>query len=660
MIRTFLLILLLAGPLTAHSFTTGKPSALEPKNDYYKAAMDDGKAGRHEKAAQKMRLAYYQNPDSYRLFWYLYWLDRAGFYNELLTEYTTAPLSNRTSTAYHTWAMRLAATAFLRTGNPQGAYDVLLDAYDQALPDRPEVFRMLSEINWKDYSTGHRFITGSRFHFILTDMMKELESAYYTNSGLALAVCRAGINGAAWLLSQGHAGIAAELSTNLAVIAQMAGLKDPIINPAHMAFYRDAVTFRAVNPPGTNTAYCDWLCLTITGIDTAVKIKGRVIPVKTVLSPAFIEEKTRDNLLEAGTAALIYYYLTGGALEMRFQVQVHQGTIRGLRSDNIYNQPDLRTVSPYPVKIFSENYNRFDGILYFTPLIEGSLYLGGAVTPDIIPHLLPFPGPRLQAWMLTGASFNVMVHEMFHNFESRYKLPATHFYIEENRKNWPAWYTALVKENGATAEWLYYARLMRDSVIPAGMVPMALKNMGGSYPAAVLDWSWKAYNRYGAAKWRESGLYTDKGRELAGQKQYGMADKEFAKALAVVPENPQALFSRAYYFQWGLKDIPAAQRLYDQYLLKYAGFPDTATAVNYTLVYNFNQGRHADNLKLVSNYIVYLKKPGDIYNARLFEAMAWRWLKEPEKARAVVTNALSAPDNPLKERFNEELKKLGS
>jgi len=211
-------------------------------------------------------------------------------------------------------------------------------------------------------------------------------------------------------------------------------------------------------------------------------------------------------------------------------------------------------------------------------------WLGGMKPAQLVPGFLSGTSNRIFAKMPEGASWRVLIHEIFHGFGGIAGVDAGHTFQEVNKAKWPVWYKQVVSSNaGAISELAWYERTARDRPVQDGFLPLKQRLHERNPPQAVFDRAIAAHQKLDPAS-------TAAGRALLEQAaaalKAGSVSKELAllaEAAKIAPDLPEALFTLAYETHIRGKNLTAAIPLYERYIERFSGFDNSDVALVYLL-----------------------------------------------------------------------------
>ena len=108
-----------------------KPEQIDPKADYFRAGQDAWKKKDIPLAVKNARLSFFQKPDSYRLYWYMYFLSLDKNYDETIAVLEQTPKEVWHPCKYETYIYRYYAEALKNKGRRTDAVAVLIEALDK-------------------------------------------------------------------------------------------------------------------------------------------------------------------------------------------------------------------------------------------------------------------------------------------------------------------------------------------------------------------------------------------------------------------------------------------------------------------------------------------------------------------------------------------------
>lgn len=644
--------LMLSAPLTA--LETGKPSDISADTDYFRKGMDADKAGDTLTAVKMMRYAFYKTPTADTFFWYCEKLSKGKFYDELIAEYTTAADSNRYSPNYGAMSARMTAEALRKQDKIDKATAILVDAYMKNTKDQELIGSMLVHENMLDTGYSRSFMRHSLYPQVLKIMNESLlkntsdkdniSAAKELYFFLMVAACEQAV--------AGNSKQAKKLIDDAGAIVSRYGAMDAICNQANYNTMKKAVY--AYKKDGQQKTYnFRWLCLYTDGID-CIDETGKKI--KTANTKEFVRAKTEDLAFNLAAATVFYYYISGEKINMQFDIHQYNAVSTKILKSNRFSKADIRSIEPFPTQLMIEKDGTIDGVMFFYPAFKDTAYLGGENNSPIVPYILNSRGKIFMLNLLSGAAANVYIHEIFHGFESAYKISEAHVFAQENKNKWPDWYKQITSKNGTTAEWSYYERIFSDTIARDSSIQFpAQKSL--KYPKDISDKALNLYSRFGSVLCAQVDTELYKAEELA-KKDSASAEKLYLKILSTAPDHPDALFKTGFFYHWKIKNRAEAQRYYDRYLELYTGFPSTFTAALYSCTWYLNAGNTTKVIEITDRSLPYMTTPYDIYHLKLNRAYALLRLNRKDEAKLILADGSKDGQNPIRELYSKELDKL--
>ena len=354
----------------------------------------------------------------------------------------------------------------------------------------------------------------------------------------------------------------------------------------HALFYRDAMQYwRSNYERQKNSAYnFRFLCPYYRSIDADIERDGKKFRRKFSMSDDFINNMISENKDNSFVAAMAYFYLFKGQILMTFDYRIVNSTVRDVSGKKmVYDMID-----PHPGRMYYEAYNAYDGIMDFYDRDIPSQYLGGPSPLMFYPYSLHSTNWRFRTYMITGASYSVYIHEIFHNIESYYKIRPAHGYITQNQAIWPVWYRETVSREGVNAQLSYMRGWFEQAILPRGIDVIRLRETARTdIPENVYNAFDKKSSAVPFEKVRESGELFLRGQELYAKKDYAGAAALYRKASEINPCNQEALRHLAYTLFWNFKKKEESTALYQQYLDTFEGLPFTEEALTRVFWYTF-------------------------------------------------------------------------
>lgn len=643
---------LAAQPLSA--LETGKPSAIDPAADYYTKGRDAAKKGDFTNAAKLLRSAYYAKNDASVFFWYCDALSRGGFDEELIREFEAAKKKDRYSKDYGAHTARMTAETLRRRGEIDKAADILVQAYRENTRDQKAVGSMLIFQNMLDTGLSTAFMKHPEYGQVLDAMCSSFASSPKTAADIADAknLYFFLILSAAERAMAGDAKSAEKLITKAELLIAKYGAMDPICNPANFGVIKKAVLRHGSRNAAGKPYIFRWLCLYTNGIDAQDETGRKIFERK---SDVFIRTKIEEIRLNLAAVSVFYSYISGGRIEMEFDIRRHDAVSTAV-TEGKPKKADMRSLDPFPASLMKGMNGRIDGVMFFYPAFDPVSYLGGGNPYPVVPYILDSK-PVFMLNMISGAAANVFIHEIFHGFESRYRISEAHLYAKENASKWPAWYRDITVKNGnETAEWTYYERIFADRVNTRADIRFPAQD-GAPYRTETIEKAGRLFAKYGAQRCREISRETEKAEELA-KKDKAAAGKAFEKLASSYPDFPDVLFKTGYFLHWTMKDREKAQVFYDRYLELYTGLPSTFTAALYSCTWYANKGDSARVISITGTALPFMTDPYDTWHLRLPRAKALALSGRTDEASAMLSAGAADAANPLRADYEKELVKL--
>ena len=576
-----------AASYAAASFATGRPADIDAKKDYFRAGMDAGYAKDYARAAENLRYSYYQAQDSYRLFWYLQWLSNAGLHDAVIAEASAAPDGDLWHKAYQSGAVRFWAQALLEKGLRAEAADLLVKHYE--LHRDPKAAQMLVTHFWNSEKAGSVFLSHPRHGEIVKDIITRFASVRKDEyAGLAAELYNHLVSGAAEsaMRSLKDPSARTTFTERFSALKQLAAVwdKEPkAVNAADWKAIEQAFTFFLENHPSRKNPHeFVWLNFYVPEVSATIIEKGKTVPLHAELSRAQIDRRIFDLKSQYDVMSVFYYYITRGEILMSARFEVLDAKVTRTDSASALQSIVTESVRPYPSRKIYEDYRAWDGLMWWFPHYGSSAYLGGAKSVTFVPEILRSPDLRMLAKMSTGASWRVLIHEVFHGFGTLCRVEAGHNFTTENRSKWPDWYRAAVAANaGNISELAWYEG-----------VTSRRNNADRFAPVRQRDRNWLP-DRSAFEKAQTLGrtLTAEKesaARELLAKADAAAAEKNAAKEIALLsqartaaPEMAATLFKLGYSTQWRAKNKADAIPLFEEYLKLFGGFENTDSALIY-------------------------------------------------------------------------------
>jgi tetratricopeptide (TPR) repeat protein len=619
------------------------PDAINPKADYYKKAMAAWKGKNNAEAVRNMRLSFYQKKDSYRLFWYTYFLLKQNNFGEIKRVLEETPKERWFPGAYGTAVYRHYAEALKHYGEREKAVEILLQAWEKDSKDRWQNVKPLISYWFKFPNLSEEFRQHPRFQSVLDEII----DYYQKNEKQRVQIARPlfeflVVISSGEALSGNHSRAQSFMKIALEIANQhLFPESDQWLLYAQVL--ERALRFWMENPPSQKKGVYPFrfLCLYFSGIDADLGESGGENRIQKNLDPGYIRQMILENKSVLQVAKLLYYYFSRGQILMDFDFKIVNSIVKEVKVDRGERFLILEGITPYPARIFYDNFNIYDGFMYFFPSEASSKFYGGSGPIHFIPRLVSSRSWRFRTWMLTGATFGTYIHEIFHNFEPFYKLKA-HGYLEEFRSQWPGWYEKQVRKHGTISQALYYeGRFLRD-FIPQGLEKVFLKErFPRKLPQQVFNSLMSAFQSKTPEQLREVSEKLKEARSLKGLKQPQKALALYLEILSHFPQIPGAWVETASLYFWDLKDRARASVFYKKYLEKFEGDFFTKNAVLALLWhYRWDRKDWKGILELVEKYSSYITEQEDMIKLHYYYAVSVGESGNPKKALNILKKLL--------------------
>jgi hypothetical protein len=419
------------------------------------------------------------------------------------------------------------------------------------------------------------------------------------------------------------------------------------------AYYLDNPPQKKENKPVRFT----WLNLYIPEIDALNPKTNKRVQIK--LDDLTIQNRIRDTKQQWSFVRVYYYYITGGRVLFDYEYVVHQGKYTKI-SNSTTTPPDLESVIPYPSDLLYQKVRQYDGVMWWHPSYPGVSYLGGPRFITFVPGILDTKGWKLGAIMPLGASFKVLIHEIFHSYAHQLGIDSGHNWLLENKSKWIAGYQKIMQETqteGKASELSWYEILLRDEG-NAKDHSKIFNRLTLWVPSEKAFRNAKDfYKKAGAKNIEECRKIQNQANQAFALKKADEGIKLLKKGLSLVPDHPVLLYLLALQTHWMLQKRDEAQKIYDQYLEKYSDFTNSDIVLVYTLGYYL----HRNPEKVLSLLNIHGKNPPDHHKLseyKLYEVKALALLKKNAEAKAKALEFLDDEKNMLKEQFREFIKGL--
>jgi tetratricopeptide (TPR) repeat protein len=531
----------------------------------------------------------------------MYFLSADGNYDETIQVLETTPESLWHPCAYETYIYRYYAEALKNRERRTDAVAVLIKAIDKKDKNPERNLLPLIRYWFKNPSLVTQFKAHPRYESIMRDMIASMGRDWKNaDKGISDELHDFCIVNSFLEMKQGNNSLAdLYMNTALAIAKASPDKKERII---HAQFYSDAMRYwRANFEKQKNTAYnLKFLCPYYRSIDADMERDGKKYRRTNTMSDDFISNIISENKDNSFAATVAYFYLFEGRILMSFDYQVVNATIREVNGRHM----GYDMIDPNPGEMYFKAYNNYDGVMDFYDIEIPSQYLGGPSPLMFAPYSLYSTNWRFRTYMLTGASYSVYIHEIFHNIESYYKISPAHGYLTGNKKTWPAWFSSMASKEGVNAQLSYMKGRFEHDIMPKGIDVIRLRETARSNipETAYYDFVKKS-SAVPFAKVRESGQAFLAGQDLYGKKDYKGAAEQYRRAYAANPCNQRALRHLADVLYWKLNNKDEAVSLFKKYVENFEGLPFTEEAVNRILWNTFSEKRdYASIISLTDRY----------------------------------------------------------
>lgn len=567
----------------------GNAADFDPSRDYYREGMDAGAAHDYQTAAEMLGYAYVQAPDAYRLFWYLNWLSYANRWEEIDAVASAAPAEDLYHAAYHSGSYRVWARALVEMGNVEAAVEVLIAGYDRDPATGAAIARELVYDPWNQDGAAVGFLYHPRHEELLRDIAGRTVNEWEPDPTLARHLYHHLVVSIARSIEHGdHAGdrAIASLLVDFDAVAEHAialGADPRLINHANYRVLREALRFAWERPPFAGPGRARLLNLYVPSVRASAGQQEGDVAVS--YSTAYIERRIASLVEQARVCGLVYWYLTDGRLYPEFEFQILEGAAATALNER-GTAIEIASVSPYPAELLYDRYRQYAGVLWWFPSFDGVLYLSGPRALYFVPRLLQSARWRMVSTMPSAASYAVLIHELFHNVGAVIGVDSGHTYIEDNEAIWPAWYRDSVAANGGQiAEYAWYAGLLCDYVaVTESPFEKILDTEHDWMPTDdAFARARQTFGEMGFARVESVHHMVVEANELirVGDVDAGVALLRRATSLA--PDAAPAHFALAYVTHWRLEDREGAQALYDTFLERFPGLPESNVALIYAM-----------------------------------------------------------------------------
>ncbi len=344
---------------------------------------------------------------------------------------------------------------------------------------------------------------------------------------------------------------------------------DTIKNAEH---YTRAIEYRINNIDKVKTAYrFKWLGVFFTGTDMEMKDGNGNTYRRVYQMPEHkLKELIRYNHEQARTAAMFYFYLTEGNIDMEFDFVEHRSVIKKVGVNEKGNLVGSRIsqghIEPNPGELLYRNINNYDGIIYlYEKEINGGNWYGGPNHPMFVPFSTFSLHSRSSMWLNIGGCMGIYIHEMFHNFE--WDIKPTHGFLEENREHWSDEYRKAFERFKGSSEHHYYVQKFRDVINPKGYDRFKNRLLRpDNMPREQFDSLMAGFYKVGLEKAELSDQLFEKAQNELHNKNYNEAKELYKKALELNPYNHRGTRNLINLFNSNLSSLDEKYIYFRQYL----------------------------------------------------------------------------------------------
>jgi len=632
----------------------GTPKNIEKNRKYYEEGMEAGKVKNYKLAAEMLRYSFYQVQDSYRFFWYIYYLSILKAWEVIDKECESVNEDFLYHSGYLTWARSIWAGALKEVGK----FEKSVENYIYILKNNPkssyDAAYFLTNHYWYEDRLGPVFIKHNNHKELSEFIVSQIESVWkekkYAGGGIfehlviatSLALIEKRIDDGKFYL-----GLLKRIDDNCDFIDNIESANNRTTILSAFDYYLNN------NPLELNTKPYEfkWINLYVPEIQGFNQKTNKSTILK--ISKSEYEKRIYDTIQNWAFVPIFYYYISQGKILMSYEYKVLNGKIGEIDRGGRINS---NTVNPYPSQFLYDNIRNFDGLMWWHPSYENVLYLGGPNVVTFFPNMLYTLDWNAQTTMPLSASYKVLIHEIFHNYANRLGIDSGHNWLAENKNKWFSSYREKIEVSvdKKVSELTWYELLLRDEGNKKDHSKLLIKDamwVPGELSYKKISALIKKYGQGVISQVNKIILQSD----LEFQKKNNQKGIELLyQALKIVPEHPRALFKVAHNLHWTFNKRDDAQKYYDRFLDMYEDINDTDIALIYTINYYMNRnpqkvldiikrnGKNPPTFTRLSEY-------------KLAEVKALKTLKRDSEAISIATQFIDDERNTMKEKFGEFL-----
>ncbi len=639
----------------------GKPLMLDPDAKYLDSGMAENKNKNYKKAADLLRLSFYQKPDSYRFFWYLYFLTMIKAFEVINIEAAAVPEEY----LYHASYRHRARSSWANSLKEVGEYEKSIEQYIYLLKNDheriPDTANPIVDNFWKADRLGPLFYSHKDHKEICSIIVEGLlndrsEKKFPLNILFTHLVVAASIS----LESKNYSD--ALFYTEL--LKKVDGLHEKIGNI--VGFYDRETTIRALdyyinNPPENRVEKpytFRWLNIYVPEIDGIYHDDNKRFSSK--LDIGYVNNRIRDTKQQWSYARVFYYYITDGKVLFEYDYKLLDAKFSRMnkRPEGSY-RPDTNSIIPYPVEFLYENLRKYDGVMWWHPAFDGTSYLAGPRHLVLIPGILHSSEWKSSSTMPVGASYNVIIHEIFHNWGHQLGIDSGHNWLFDRKDYWFDSYKEYISKapDGKLSELLWYRLILQEQGNQRDHSKLFNRDTMSVVSKSEFETLHSIYKEAGNTKVDLCSSMIDEATKAFGNNETERGLKIIESVLRIIPDHPMALYIKAYNIQWKVKNRDKAQEIYNRYLELYNEHQHTDVALVYTLGYY----QHRDPQRVIELLTTHGKNPPNNQRRseyKHFEVVALKNLKRFEEAKLSAQLYLDDPRNTMKQKFVEFIKSL--